>query len=98
MVESTLYELLGMPKERADEIARMVREAFSESRDPVDWIRRLLDEMEIGPEKGDAFACGWYAGRYAGVSEVFKVVQREMEELERDKVERDRRYTTDGYA
>ncbi len=101
MTDYTLYELLGVSKERADEIAKKVRRAFSESRSPEEWVKMLIDEFDIAPEKAEAFACGWFAGRYAGVSEVFKVVQKEMDKIERDKAEkaeRDSKYCTDGYA
>jgi hypothetical protein len=49
----------------------------------------------------EAFACGWFAGRYAGVSDVFNVVQNEMDKIEKDKAEKaekESRYCTDGYA
>lgn len=101
MTDYTLYELLGLSKERADEIAKKVRAAFSESRSPEEWVKTLIDEFDIAPEKAEAFACGWFAGRYAGVSEVFKVVQKEVDKIEKDKaekVERDSKYCTDGYA
>jgi hypothetical protein len=101
MADATLYKLLGISRERAEEIARRVREAFSESKSPEEWVKRLVDEFDIDPEKAEAFACGWFAGRYAGVSEVFKVVQKEMDKIERDKaekVEKDSKYCTDGYA
>jgi hypothetical protein len=101
MADTTLYKLLGISRERADEIARKVREAFSESKSPEEWVKRLVDEFDIEPEKAEAFACGWFAGRYAGVSEVFKVVQMEMDKIEKDKVEKaekESRYCMDGYA
>jgi hypothetical protein len=101
MADTTLYKLLGISRERAEEIARLVREAFSESKSPEEWVKRLVDEFDIDPKKAEAFACGWFAGRYAGVSEVFKVVQKEMDKIEKDKVEKaekESRYCMDGYA
>lgn len=103
MSDVTFYDLLGIPKERAEEIARKVRASYSESKSPDEWIRKLIDEFEVTPENAEVFACGWFAGRYAGVSEVFNVVQKEMDELEKDRMERDRmeKYNpsgTDGYA
>ncbi|MDM7934561.1 MAG: hypothetical protein QUS08_04130 [Methanothrix sp.] len=97
MSETTLYELLGISRERADEIAKKVRASFSESSGPAEWIRRLVDEFQIDQEKAESFACGWFAGKYAGVSEVFNVVQREMDKMERDQAER-RHPPPDGYA
>jgi hypothetical protein len=94
--------LLGIPKERADEIAKKVRAAFSESTSPAEWVQRLIDEFKISQKEGEIFACGWFAGRYAGVAEVFKVVQWEMDKLEKeekDKLEKDKMYSpSDGYA
>ncbi len=107
MTDVTLYELLGISKERSDEIAKKVRASFSESKGPAEWIKRLIDEFDIEPETAEIFACGWFAGRYAGVSEVFKAVQREVERMERDQVERaeiemakkeSRHSQQDGYA
>ena len=43
----TLYQLLGITKERADEIARMVRASFSGSNGPTEWIVRLAEEFQI---------------------------------------------------
>ena len=43
----TLYQLLGITKERADEISRMVRASFSESSGPTEWIVRLAEEFQI---------------------------------------------------
>ena len=99
----TLYQLLGITKERADEIARMVRASFSESKGPTEWIVRLAEEFQIDrQELAEAFACGWFAGKYAGVSEVFNVVQREVEVIERDRVEKNEMESKyqglDGYA
>lgn len=100
--DATLYMLLGIPKERANEIAKKVRAAFSESRSPAEWVQRLIDEFKISQEDGTIFACGWYAGRYAGVAEVFKVVQRKMDKLEKeekDKAEKEMMFLpSDGYA
>ena len=100
-VDATLYELLGISKERADEIAKKVREAFSESENPAEWVMRLINEFSISQEEADIFACAWFAGRYAGVSEVFRVVQWEMDRLdqkERDKARKDKTYPpSDGY-
>jgi hypothetical protein len=97
MAEVTLYEILGMSKDRADEIARRVRKAFSESENPKDWVKRLIDDSGVTPETAEIFACGWFAGRYAGVSEVFNVVQREMDKLEKGR-EKDSYPPTEGYA
>ncbi len=101
MADATLSKLLGISKERVEEIAKRVREAFSESKSPEEWVKRLAEEFDIAPEKAEAFACGWFAGRYAGVSEVFKVVQDEMDKIEKDKAEKaekESQYCMDGYA
>lgn len=99
MADATLYDILGISKERADEIAKIVRESFSKSKGPADWIKGLIEDFEITPEDAEVFACGWFAGRYAGVSEVFNIVQREMHKLEKDKAEKERKYPqSDGYA
>jgi hypothetical protein len=101
MADYTLYEILGISRERAEEIARRVREAFSDSKSPEEWVKRLVDEFDIAPEMAEAFACGWFAGRYAGVSDVFNVVQNEMDKIENgkaEKAEKESRYCTDGYA
>ncbi len=107
MKDVALYELLGISKERSDEIAKKVRASFSESRGPADWIKRLIDEFDIDPKTAEIFACGWFAGRYAGVLEVFKAVQKEVERMERDHGERaeverakkeSRHSQQDGYA
>lgn len=102
MTYVTLYELLGISKERSEEIAKKVRASFSESKGPADWIGRMIDEFHIDPKTAEIFACGWFAGRYAGVSEVFKAVQTEVERMERDQVvraERKSKYSLqDGYA
>ena len=104
MTDVTLYELLGISKERSEEIAKKVRDSFSESRGPADWISRMIDEFHIvvDPKTAEIFACGWFAGRYAGVSEVSKAVQVEVERMERDqavKTEKDSKYSPqNGYA
>ncbi len=103
MSDVTLYDLLGMSKERAEEIARRVRASFSKSKSPDEWLKKLIEESEVTPDNAEAFACGWFAGRYAGVSEVFRIVQKEMDKMEKDRGERNReeRYNpsgTDGYA
>jgi hypothetical protein len=99
MADATLYEILGVSKKRADEIAKIVRESFSKSKDPADFVRRLIEDFGISHENAEVFACGWFAGRYAGVSEVFNIVQREMDKLEKDKAERESRYSSgEGYA
>jgi hypothetical protein len=84
----TLYDLLGITRERADEVAKKVKASFSESETPGQWIRELIDEFDIDEDKAEVFACGWFAGKYAGVSEVFNVVQKEVEMMERDRVEK----------
>ncbi|OPY49256.1 MAG: hypothetical protein A4E48_02348 [Methanosaeta sp. PtaU1.Bin060] len=103
MTDVTLYELLGLSKEQSDEIAKKVRAFFSESRSPADWIGRMIDEFHIAdPKSAEIFACGWFAGRYAGVSEIFRSVQREVERMEKDQVvkaEKESKYSPqDGYA
>jgi len=98
MADVTLHGLLGVSKERAAEIAKKVRESFSESDGPDIWIRRMIEEFGIDEENAEIFACGWFAGKYAGVSEVFNVVQREMDEMEKDQIEKRNRYATDGYV
>ena len=102
MASITLYELLGISKERADEIARRVRDSFAQSDTPGEWIEMLIEEFGVDMENADIFACGWFAGKYAGVSEVFNAVQKEVNNLEKDKAERielDSRHTgQDGYA
>jgi len=102
MADLSLHKLLGLPKERAEEIARKVRATFSESCGPEEWVGRLIDEFGIDEGGAEIFACGWFAGRYAGASEVFNVVQRKMNEMEKDqadKAKRDIRYPPpDGYA
>ncbi len=101
--KTTLYELLGISRERADEIAGMVRVSFSESRGPSEWIVRLAEQFHIeGEELAEAFACGWFAGKYAGVSEVFQTVQKEIDKRETDmaleKAKQSRYPPPDGYA
>lgn len=79
-----------------------MRSAFSESGSPAEWVQRLIEDFKISQKEGDVFACGWFAGRYAGVAEVFKVVRWEMDKLEKaekDKVETQSKYSpSDGYA
>ncbi|MDD1749755.1 MAG: hypothetical protein LUO89_07750 [Methanothrix sp.] len=102
MANTTLYELLGISKERADEIAKKVRESFSDSKTPGEWILQLIEEFHISKEEAEIFACGWFAGKYAGVSEVFNAVQKEMDEKEQDQAEKremeNRHPLLDGYA
>jgi len=102
MAKASLYEILGIPREKADEIARAVKEAFLESGTPAEWIARLAEEFGVDEKSAEIFACGWFAGKYAGVSEVFNRVQKEMDSLERDEAERrekESRYPPpDGYA
>ncbi|NMC09845.1 MAG: hypothetical protein GYA39_02525 [Methanothrix sp.] len=98
MSDVTLYDLLGIPKERAEEIARKVRASYSDSKSPDEWIKKLIEESEVTPETAEVFACGWFAGRYAGVSEVFNIVQKEMDKMEKDRRERYNHSGTDGYA
>ncbi len=102
MSELTLYELLGISKERADEIAKKVRASFSESKSPAEWISRLINEFNIDQGNAEIFACGWFAGKYAGVSEVFNVVQREIGKMEKnqaEQAEKNSKYPPpDGYA
>lgn len=76
-----------------------MRAAFSESRSPADWVQRLIDEFKVSPQDGEIFACGWFAGRYAGVSDVLKAVHKEMDRLEKEKIEERSSWSpTDGYA
>ena len=102
MANKTLYELLGISKERADEVAKKVRESFSDSKTPGEWIEQLIEEFHISKECAEIFACGWFAGKYAGVSEIFNVVQKEMDKRELDEAEKrelESRYPPpDGYA
>lgn len=102
MADIVLYELLGITRERSEEIAGSVRSAFSESKSPAEWVKRLVNEFGVVPENAEIFAYGWFAGRYAGVSEVFNIVSRKMDEMEKDraeKVEKERKYPSlDGYA
>lgn len=67
MANKTLYELLGVSKEQAEEIAKKVRALFSYSKTPDEWIFRLIEEFHIDKENAEIFACGWFAGKYAGV-------------------------------
>jgi len=88
MASIKLYELLGITKERADEIARKVRDSFAQSDTPEEWIEGLIEEFGVDRNNADIFACGWFAGKYAGVSEVFNVVQKEIDSMEKDKAEK----------
>lgn len=88
MASIKLYELLGITKERADEIARKVRDSFAQSDTPEEWIGRLIEEFDVDRNNADIFARGWFAGKYAGVSEVFNVVQKEIDSMEKDKAEK----------
>lgn len=102
MSRASLYEILGIPKERADEIARIVRETFSESKTPGEWIARLVAVFGVDENNAEIFACAWFAGKYAGVSEVFNRVQKEIDIMERDEAERREKEShypqPDGYA
>ena len=102
MADVTLHKMLGMTKERAEEIAKRVRASFSESKSPAEWIASLRDEFDVDQKNAEIFACGWFAGKYAGVSEVFNAVQRgidEMETKEEKKRETESKYPSpDGYA
>ncbi len=102
MASITLYELLGIPRERADEIARKVRETFAQSDTPGEWIERLVEEFGVDRDNAEIFACGWFAGKYAGVSEIFNAMQKEIDIMEEDKAEKiefDGRHPgQDGYA
>ena len=102
MTNTTLFDLLGMDKERAYKVAKKVRASFQESETPGDWIARLTEEFGIDEENAEVFACGWFAGKYAGVSEVFNVVQKEMEVMEKDRAEKkemeSRTLGQDGYV
>jgi hypothetical protein len=102
MANTTLYELLGISRERADDVSKRVRESFRQSETPAEWIKRLAEEFDINQENAEVFACGWFAGKYAGVSEVFNTVQKEMDKKEIDMAlmrERDRKHSQpDGYA
>jgi hypothetical protein len=85
-----------------DEIAKKVRASFSESKGPAQWIERLISEFDIDREDAEIFACGWFAGKYAGVSEVFNAVQKEIDDMQKDRLEKaegESRYIPpDGYA
>lgn len=98
MGEDSLYDILGLPKNKAEEIARKVRDAFSQSKTAREWVERLIEEFVIEPQGAEIFACGWFAGRYAGVSEVFKVVQMEMDKLERGQGGKESSFADEGYA
>jgi hypothetical protein len=102
MASTTLYELLGLSRMRADEIAKRVRATYYDSKTPDEWIKRLVEEFHIDQQNAEIFACGWFAGKYAGVSEVFNTVQKEMDRKELDLEEKrakESRYSPpDGYA
>ena len=102
MADISLYELLGISKENADEIAKKVRASFSESKGPAQWIERLISEFDIDREDAEIFACGWFAGKYAGVSEVFNAVQKEIDDMQKDRLLKaegeGRSIPPDGYA
>ncbi len=102
MAKATLYEILGLSREQADEIARAVRESFSESNTPEEWISQLAEKFGVDDKNAEIFACGWFAGKYAGVSEVFNRVEKEIDGLERDeaekKAQKSRYLPLDGYA
>jgi len=71
------------------------------SETPGQWIGELIEEFGIDKEKAEVFACGWFAGKYAGVSEVFNVVQKEMEVMEKDRAEKEmesKYQDLDGYV
>ena len=84
MGKKTLYEIFGIPEKRAEVIAKLVRKLFAESASSEEWVQSLIREFGIGPENCEIFACGWFAGRYAGVSEVFAVVQKELDKATGD--------------
>jgi hypothetical protein len=102
MTNATLFDLLGMDKERAFKVAKKVRASFHESETPGDWIASLTEEFGIDEENAEVFACGWFAGKYAGVSEVFNTVQKEMDLMEKDRAEKkemeSRTLGLDGYV
>jgi hypothetical protein len=99
MADATLYEILGISKERAEEIASKVRDLLSSSKGPREWMESLVVQFEVGPECSEIFACGWFAGRYAGVSEVLNVVHKEMDKAEKERTEDENKYPpADGYA
>jgi hypothetical protein len=102
MPNASLYELLGISRERADEVAKRVRESFRQSKTPAEWIKRLAEEFHVDEKNAEVFACGWFAGKYAGVSEVFNNVQKEMDKRETELAvmrERENRYPEpDGYV
>jgi len=89
-----LYEVLGIEEKLAREIAEKVKKSFAESSSPEQWVRSLIEEFDIGPDQAQIFACGWFAGRYAGVSEVMKAVRTEMENTD----QKSRYQPPDGYV
>ena len=88
MTNTTLSDLMGINKQRAYEVAKRVRASFSESETLGDWIAGLMEEFGIDEGNVDVFACGWFAGKNAGVTELFNVVQKEMEVMEKDQAEK----------
>ena len=102
MADVTLHEMLGISKERAEEVAKSVKASFSESKSPAEWIASLRDEFGVDQKNAEIFACGWFAGKYAGVSEVFNAVQRGIDEVEMNeekKREKESKYPSpDGYV
>jgi hypothetical protein len=58
MAEDTIYDLLGISMERAEEIAGQVRKSFARSKGPGDWIKRLDEKFGIEEMSAEAFACG----------------------------------------
>ena len=81
MSNTTLYELLEIPEDRADMIAKLVRKLFYESSNSEEVVHKLIEHFNICPENREIFASGWYAGRYAGIAEVFATVQEELEKM-----------------
>ena len=91
MANKTLYELLGVSKEQTDEIAKKVGHCSPILRSRTSgffgWLKSIISIRRTR----EIFACGWFAGKYAaGVSEVFNVVQREMDERVQDDAKKKR--------
>ena len=82
MADVTLQGMLGISKKQVEEVAKRVRASFSDSKSPSEWISSLKDEFGIDQKNAEIFACGWFAGKYVGVSEVFNAVQRGIDEIE----------------